>query len=378
MSSEGSDTTTSALQGTTEDLEMNRKGVQSTATEMILRSRKIPAREIKEPTTPCTPRPRNITASPRTPHSELRGHKVKRRRSSFCVSGDEEIVKRASKLAKNKRKRSEEVQGLQETPPKERVMRVHFQLDEPFLDCCSPPLQKVSRKSLKPDTAPYFSELPIDDAEVPFSPYSFMYNLPPPMDSPPLKRKDIPFKTRSAPESTLVLDLDDTLVSCSLSPSEDAEFTFPILFQDIYYKVYMKLRPHVKEFLETLSKMYEVFVFTTAKKEYAEKVLDVLDPQRKLIRHRLFQEDCICFLGHYIKNLNVLQRDLAKTVILDNAPHTCPYQNLNRIPVKSWMGDDEDEELLNLIPVLEEMTQVEDVRTEISRRYHLGELASEF
>lgn len=42
-------------------------------------------------------------------------------------------------------------------------------------------------------------------------------------------------------------------------------------------------------------------------------------------RHRLYQEDCICVQGHYIKDLSILERDLAKTVVLDNAPHTYPY-----------------------------------------------------
>lgn len=42
-------------------------------------------------------------------------------------------------------------------------------------------------------------------------------------------------------------------------------------------------------------------------------------------RHRLYQEDCACVLGHYIKDLSILGRDLAKTAVLDNAPHTYPY-----------------------------------------------------
>lgn len=92
----------------------------------------------------------------------------------------------------------------------------------------------------------------------------------------------------------------------------------------------MILRPHVQEFLQSMAKLYEVyilyiclkkivfnfktsailfylhktsfffavlslipaavcvllqlFVYTCAKKEYAEKILDVLDPQRKLFR----------------------------------------------------------------------------------------------
>lgn len=44
-----------------------------------------------------------------------------------------------------------------------------------------------------------------------------------------------------------------------------------------------------------------------------------------LLRHRLYQEDCICVLGHYIKDLSILGRDLTKTVVLDNMPHTYPY-----------------------------------------------------
>lgn len=88
-------------------------------------------------------------------------------------------------------------------------------------------------------------------------------------------------------------------------------------------QVHVQLRPHVQQFLESLSKTYEVpgapqnspgvcvepggccrtgvgraraartgaficspqiFIFTTAKQDYAEKILDVLDPKKKLIR----------------------------------------------------------------------------------------------
>lgn len=46
-------------------------------------------------------------------------------------------------------------------------------------------------------------------------------------------------------------------------------------------------------------------------------------------RHRLYQDDCACVLGHYIKDLSILGRDLTKTVVLDNAPHTYPYHVRN-------------------------------------------------
>ncbi|OPJ86622.1 ADAMTS-like protein 5 isoform B [Patagioenas fasciata monilis] len=134
-------------------------------------------------------------------------------------------------------------------------------------------------------------------------------------------------------------------------------------------QVRVKLRPHVQQFLESLSKTYEIVIFTTAKQDYAKKVLDVLDPKKKLIRHCLSQQDCLCACGCYWKDLTCLGRDLAKTVALDHTIQGVTTQAANWILVPRWWGDPRDKELLRLIPVLEQLGHADDVRPEIQRHF---------
>lgn len=117
------------------------------------------------------------------------------------------------------------------------------------------------------------------DDEEEFNPYLFIKSLP---------RYDLvkgeprtclaPKQTQHDDKITLVLDLDETLVHCTVDPIADADLVFPVFFHGMEYQVHVRLRPYLYEFLERIHDQYEVVVFTASQKVYADELLNRIDP----------------------------------------------------------------------------------------------------
>ncbi|KAK8950140.1 hypothetical protein KSP40_PGU017163 [Platanthera guangdongensis] len=166
--------------------------------------------------------------------------------------------------------------------------------------------------------------------------------------------------------NTLVLDLDETLVHSRLEHCDDADFSFPVFFNMKQHTVYVRRRPHLQMFLEKVAQMFRVVIFTASESIYAERLLNILDPDRMLISECFYRESCVFSDGSYTKDLTILGVDLAKVVIVDNSPQVFRLQVDNGIPIKSWFDDPADQALKSLLPFLESLAYTDDVRPLIS------------
>ncbi|KAK3329324.1 HAD-like domain-containing protein [Apodospora peruviana] len=183
------------------------------------------------------------------------------------------------------------------------------------------------------------------------------------IESPPVLAPEQPQKYLLPPQAPefkgkkcLVLDLDETLIL------HQADFTIPVEIEGNYHNVYVIKRPGVDQFMKRVGELYEVVVFTASVSKYGDPLLDQLDIH-KVVHHRLFRESCYNHQGNYVKDLSQVGRDLKETIIIDNSPTSYIFHPQHAVPISSWFSDAHDNELLDLIPVLEDLasSQVQDV-----------------
>ncbi|XP_049281396.1 mitochondrial import inner membrane translocase subunit TIM50-C-like [Anopheles funestus] len=150
------------------------------------------------------------------------------------------------------------------------------------------------------------------------------------------------------PPYTLVLEMKDVLVH--------PDWTYQTGWR-------FKKRPGVDKFLETLAQNYEIVVFTADQGMTVFPILDALDP-RGYIMYRLVRDATHFVDGHHVKNLDNLNRDLSKVVVIDWDPNSTKLHPENTLNIPRWTGNDDDSGLFDLMALLVTIasSEVEDVR----------------
>ncbi|XP_025405714.1 mitochondrial import inner membrane translocase subunit TIM50-C-like [Sipha flava] len=156
------------------------------------------------------------------------------------------------------------------------------------------------------------------------------------------------------PHYTLVFEMTDLLVHPEWSYSTGWRF---------------KKRPNVDYFLERVGKIFEVVVYTAENGYIASPILDEIDP-KGWIQYRLSRQCTEFRNGQLIKNMERINRDLAKVIVIDWNSSWTQSQPDNTLIIPRWNGDDNDNSLIDLADFLKAVfsNEKKDVR-EILKEY---------
>ena len=137
---------------------------------------------------------------------------------------------------------------------------------------------------------------------------------------------------------TLVLDLDETLVNFKLKSNKEGT---------------LRARPYLFGFLEEVSHYYELIVFTSATKAYADSLIEAIEYEKEYFDYVFYRDHAIIINNDFVKDLTRIGRPLDSTIIIDDMPQNFRLQKENGINIKPFWGDDSnDTALYELIPIL--------------------------
>ena len=162
------------------------------------------------------------------------------------------------------------------------------------------------------------------------------------------------FPSRPSDSKLLVLDLDETLIHFSSDENKAKYLQHQALYVSPTKKeiiLRFNVRPHIEEFLQSMSQHYEICVFTASDMTYAKTMVNYIDPERKYIK-RIFDRRYCCLTkrGYVVKDLRIFGREykLSNILLVDNSTYCFMPQIGNGVPIVSFERNMKDKELLNL------------------------------
>jgi RNA polymerase II subunit A-like phosphatase len=139
----------------------------------------------------------------------------------------------------------------------------------------------------------------------------------------------------SSRKLSLVVDLDQTIIQATVDPTvaewqrDPQNPNYPAVKDVRAFQLvddgpgaracwyYIKLRPGLEEFLSTISKYYELHIYTMGTRTYAQNIAKIVDPDRKIFADRILSRDESGSLT--VKNLKRLfPVDTKMVVIIDD------------------------------------------------------------
>ena len=198
------------------------------------------------------------------------------------------------------------------------------------------------------------------------------------------------FEEYEPKKKLLIIDLDETLIHTKFRNKDNYKeldvltkkskcYTRTFSYSDENYIYYMDVffRPHLKNFLNEVSKYFDLAIFTAATKLYADTIIDFIDPDNKFFLFRLYREACIPIQQRlYIKDLRIIKDyDPMNVILMDNSLYSFMNQPSNGMLVNSFFTNHRDNQLISAKNFLiNHIYPCDDIRKECEKWYHFTNL----
>ena len=135
----------------------------------------------------------------------------------------------------------------------------------------------------------------------------------------------------------MILDLDETLIFLNNKSSiinKEKPFNNP------FFSSVLILRPGLIDFLKNMKQIYELIIFTSGTLEYVIPIIQIIEKKEKFFEYILYRKHIsILKNGEYYKDLNLLNRNIKNTIIVDNISNNFIMHKSNGICIKPFYGD---------------------------------------
>ena len=104
--------------------------------------------------------------------------------------------------------------------------------------------------------------------------------------------------------------------------------------------MYVEPRPLARQFLQTVSQIFTVYIYTAGEKKYADAVLNIIDPDN-VIERRFYRDSCRKQNGTMVKDLKHLRkstRSKAEMVLVDDNSLSIERNYPFAVQIKAFEG----------------------------------------
>jgi Dullard-like phosphatase family protein len=145
-----------------------------------------------------------------------------------------------------------------------------------------------------------------------------------------------------------------------------------VTLEDNETQAYVRFRPGLISFLDSISKISDVYAFTAGTSGYARPILRAIDPNGSIFKKSLFRDSCV--QGSWAKDLRAFGTNVfneKRIVLVDNNIFSFIFQPENGILIDDFHGRADDRELEKVEHLIHKLAPVEDVRVPLRNLFSM-------